>query len=65
MAYNTTDFNFSYMPNNSLVFNFDIENLFDNSYGTVLNDNSLGTGLGTIYPGNFTRNIKADLTYKF
>jgi iron complex outermembrane receptor protein len=65
MSYNTTDFNFSYMPNNSLVFNFDIENLFDNSYGTTLNDNSLGTGLGTIYPGNFTRNIKADLTYKF
>ena len=65
MAYNSTDFNFSYMLNNSLEFNFDVENLFDNSYGTTLNDNSLGTGLGTIYPGNFTRNIKADLTYKF
>ena len=65
IAYNSTDFNFSYMLNNSLEFNFDVENLFDNSYGTTLNDNSLGTGLGTIYPGNFTRNIKADLTYKF
>ena len=70
MAYNSTDFNFSYKPNDDLEFNFDIENLFDNSYGTVLDDDALdsyypGTNLGTIYPGNFTRNIKASLTYKF
>jgi len=65
MAYNSTDFNFSYISNSSFEFNFDVENLLDNSYGTTLNDYGLGTGLGTIYPGNFTRNIKASFTYKF
>ena len=70
MAYNSTDFNFSYSPNEDLEFNFDIENLFDTSFGTVLDDDALdskftGTNLGTIYPGNFTRNIKASLSYKF
>jgi len=70
MAYNSTDFNFSYKPNNDLEFNFDIENVFDNAFGTVLDDDALdsyftGTNLGTIYPGNFTRNIKASLIYKF
>ena len=69
MAYNSTDFNFSYKPNNDLEFNFDIENVFDNAFGTVLDDDALdsyftGTNLGTIYPGNFTRNIKASLIYK-
>jgi len=70
MAYNSTDFNFSFSPNEDLEFNFDIENLFDTSFGTVLDDDALdskftGTNLGTIYPGNFTRNIKASLIYKF
>ena len=70
MAYNSTDFNFSYKPNNDLEFNFDVENVFDNAFGTVLDDDALdsyytGTNLGTIYPGNFTRNIKASLSYKF
>ena len=70
MAYNSTDFNFSYKPNNDLEFNFDIENVFDVAFGTVLDDDALdsyftGTNLGTIYPGNFTRNIKASLIYKF
>ena len=70
MAYNSTDFNFSYKGNNDLEFNFDIENLFDNSYGTVLSDTGVdayftGTNLGAIYPGNFTRNIKLGLSYKF
>ena len=56
--YNSTNFNFSYSPNEDLKFNFDIENLFKNSYGTRLRDD-------VIYPGNSTRNIKASLSYKF
>jgi len=70
MAYNSTDFNFSYSPSENLEFNFDVENLFDTSFGTVLSDAQLdgyftGTNLGVIYPGNFTRNIKLGLSYKF
>ena len=57
-AYNSTDFNFSYNPNEDLEFNFDVENLFENSYGTWLRAD-------VIYPGNSTRNIKASLSYKF
>ena len=57
-AYNSTDFNFSYSPNEELEFNFDVENLFENSYGTLLRAD-------VIYPGNFTRNINASLSYKF
>ena len=56
--YNSTNFNFSYSPNDDLSFTFDVENLFENSYGTRLRDD-------VIYPGNSTRNIKAGLTYKF
>ena len=56
--YNSTNFNFSYSPNEDLKFNFDVENLFKNTYGTRLRDN-------VIYPGNSTRNIKAGLTYRF
>ncbi len=56
--YNSTNFNFSYNPNDDLSFTFDVENLFENSYGTRLRDD-------VIYPGNSTRNIKAGLTYKF
>ena len=56
--YNSTNFNFSYNPNDDLSFSFDVENLFENSYGTRLRDE-------VIYPGNSTRNIKAGLTYKF
>ena len=58
IAYNSTDFNFSYSSNDQLEFNFDIENLFENTYGTWLRKD-------VIYPGNFTRNIKAELSYKF
>ena len=58
IAYNSTDFNFSFSPSEDLDFNFDIANLFKNSYGTWIQDD-------TIYPGNFTRNIKAGLSYKF
>jgi len=57
-AFNSTDFNFSYSPNEDLEFNFDVENLFENSYGTWLRAD-------VIYPGNSTRNIKAGLSYKF
>ena len=57
-AFNSTDFNFSYNTNNNLEFNLEIENLFENSYGTWLRKD-------VIYPGNFTRNIKAGLSYKF
>ena len=56
--YNSTNFNFSYNPSDDLSFSFDVENLFENSYGTRLRDD-------VIYPGNSTRNIKAGLTYKF
>jgi len=56
--YNSTNFNFSYNPNDDLSFSFDVENLFENSYGTRLRDD-------VIYPGNSTRNIKVGLTYKF
>ena len=56
--YNSTNFNFSYNPNDDLSLSFDVENLFENSYGTRLRDD-------VIYPGNSTRNIKAGLTYKF
>ena len=56
--YNSTNFNFSYNPNDDLSFSFDVENLFENNYGTRLRDD-------VIYPGNSTRNIKAGLTYKF
>ena len=58
MAYNSTDFNFSYTTDKELELNFDVENLFDNSYGTVLRDD-------VIYPANFTRNIKVTLSRKF
>jgi len=58
MAYNSTNFNFSYDANDDLSFIFDIENLFKNTYGTRLRDN-------VIYPGNSTRNVKAGLSYKF
>ena len=59
MAYNSTNFNFSYNANDDLSFtSLDVENLFKNSYGTRLRDN-------VIYPGNSTRNIKAGLSYKF
>ena len=57
-AYNSTNFNFSYNPNDDLSFTFDVENLFKNTYGTRLRND-------VIYPGNSTRNIKAGLTYKF
>ena len=57
-AYNSTDFNFSFSPNEGLEFNFDVENLFENSYGTWLRAD-------VIYPGSFTRNINASLSYKF
>jgi len=57
-AYNSTDFNFSFSPSEDLEFNFDVENLFENSYGTWLRAD-------VIYPGNFTRNINASLSYKF
>ena len=57
-AYNSTDFNFSFRPNEDLEFNFDVENIFENSYGTWLRAD-------VIYPGNFTRNINASLSYKF
>jgi iron complex outermembrane receptor protein len=57
-AYNSTDFNFSFSPNEDLEFNFDVENIFENSYGTWLRAD-------VIYPGNFTRNINASLSYKF
>ncbi len=56
--YNSTNFNFSYNPTDDLSFSFDVENLFENTYGTRLRDD-------VIYPGNSTRNIKAGLTYKF
>jgi len=56
--YNSTNFNFSYNPNDNLAITFDVENLFKNSYGTRLRDN-------VVYPGNSTRNIKAGLSYKF
>ena len=58
MAYDSTNFNFSYNANDNLSFTFDVENLFKNIYGTRLRDN-------VIYPGNSTRNIKAGLSYKF
>ena len=58
MAYNSTDFNFTYTTNNDLKFNFDVENMFDNSYGTSIQDD-------TIYPASFTRNVKVSLSRKF
>ena len=58
MAYNSTDFNFSYTTDNDLKFNFDVENMFDNSYGTSIQDD-------TIYPASFTRNVKVSVTRKF
>ena len=58
MAYNSTDFNFAYITDKGLELNFDVENLFDNSYGTVLRDD-------VIYPTNFTRNIKLSVSRKF
>ena len=57
-AYKSTNFNFTYNSNDDLEFKFDIENMFKNSYGTWIKDNA-------IYPGNFTRNIKAGFSYKF
>ena len=57
-TYSSTNINFSYRANDNLEFKFDIENLFKNSYGTWLRDD-------VIYPSNSTRNIKAELSYKF
>jgi len=56
--FNSTNVNYIYKHNKSLDFNFDVENLFENSYGTWLRDD-------IIYPSSFTRNIKAGLTYRF
>ena len=58
MAYNSTDFNFSYLTDKELKINFDVENLFDNSYGTSIQDD-------TIYPASFTRNVKVSIHRKF
>lgn len=57
-AFNTTDFTYRYQYNNNLELSLDAENLFNQSYGTWLRDD-------VIYPANFTRNIKAGLTYRF
>lgn len=56
--YNSTNLNISYNVNDDLDFSFNIENLFEKKYGTQLRSE-------VIYPGNFTRNIKAELSYKF
>ena len=56
--YYSTNFNLSYNVNNDLNFSFDIENLFEKKYGTQLRSE-------VIYPGNYTRNVKAALSYKF
>ena len=58
MAYNSTDFNFSYLTDKELKINFDVENLFDNSYGTSIQDD-------TIYPASFTINVKVSIHRKF
>ena len=56
--FNSTNVNYLYKHNKDLDFTFDVENLFENSYGTWLRDD-------IIYPSSFTRNIKAGLTYRF
>jgi iron complex outermembrane receptor protein len=58
MAYNSTDFNFSYKTDNDLELNFDVVNLFDSSYGTSIQDDA-------IYPASYTRNIKLSVSRKF
>jgi iron complex outermembrane receptor protein len=58
MAYNSTDFNFSYTTDKELELKFDVENLFDRSYGTSIQDDA-------IYPASYTRNIKLSVSRKF
>ena len=58
MAYNSTDFNFSYTTDKELELKFDVENLFDRSYGTSIQDDA-------IYPASYTRNIKLSFSRKF
>jgi iron complex outermembrane receptor protein len=58
MAYNSTDFNFSYTTDKELELKFDVENLFDRSYGTIIQDDA-------IYPASYTRNIKLSFSRKF
>ena len=58
MAYNSTDFNFSYKTDKELELKFDVENLFDRSYGTSIQDDA-------IYPASYTRNVKVSVSRKF
>ena len=57
-AFNTTNLGYRHQYNKHIELSLDVENLFDHSYGTWLRDN-------VIYPANFTRNLKAGLTYRF
>jgi len=57
-AYNSTNLSFSFNPNDDLNFKIDIENLLKKSYGTWLRND-------VIYPSSHTRNVKAELSYKF
>ncbi len=56
--FNSTNIGYLYKHDKNLDLTFDIENLFENKYGTWLRDD-------IIYPSSFTRNIKAGLTYRF
>jgi len=57
-AFNNTSIAYLYKYNKDLDLSFNVDNVFEESYGYQTYDNS-------IYPVSFTRNIKAGLTYRF
>ena len=58
MAYKSTNLNYSKKLKKDLDLNINVDNLFANKNGTVVD-------AWSTYADNFTRKIKAGLTYKF
>jgi len=63
-AFNSTDLSYAYNYSKDVDISLNIENLFNKKHATLLGDYN-STGGNVVYPANFTRNIKAGLTYRF
>jgi len=57
-AFNSTNVNYLFQYDKDTDLTLQVENLFENKYGSWLRDD-------VIYPANFTRNIKLGVTYRF
>ena len=62
-AHKSTNLNYSKQLKNNLNLNISVDNLFANNNATVVTAGYYNNGV--IYADNFTRKIKAGLTYKF